>query len=109
MDANFWTEIYDTKTQNASKRNKSAFLHCDECKAWQGHEITCSKVTIEHIALLLKHARKQEELAKERGAKWLAHLQRLTGKIAILKHENNKLRKANEFMRKKLRDNGFME
>jgi len=102
MDANFWTEIYDTKTQNAGKRNTSAFRMCDECKAWQGHEITCSKVTIEHIAILLQHAREQEERAKERGAKWLAHLQRLTGKIAILKHENNKLRKANDELRKRL-------
>lgn len=95
----FYTEVYDAKTQNVKVRPKSAFKFCEECKRYQGHEATCSEVTVESIAVLLKNSRDAEQAARERAARWLEHLQRCTGKIALLKHENNKLRQANEKLR----------
>jgi len=96
MNSDFYTEIYDQKTQNVKIRPKSKLGICDECKGWSGHKVTCSKVTIERVKELLDTARKQEEAMRLKAARWLEHLQRTTGKIAILKHENNKLRWANE-------------
>jgi len=101
MNEAFYSEIYDAKTQNVRARPTSALRLCDECKAWQGHEITCSQVTIESIAKLLEHSRKSEQAMRDKAARWLEHLQRATGKIAILKHENNKLRKANDKLRER--------
>ena len=95
----FYSEIYDTKTQNVKVRPTSAFRMCEECKGWSGHEITCSQVTVESIAELLKQSRKSEQSMRDKAARWLEHLQRATGKIAILKHENNQLRKANDKLR----------
>lgn len=97
--SSFWSEIHDSKVENARQRPKSAFRYCDECKAWQGHEAKCSKVTVEALANLLKQARKNEESVRGKAARWLESLQIATGKNAILKHENNKLRKANNKLR----------
>ena len=100
--SNFWTEIHDHKVENTKTRPKSGYYLCDECKQWQGHDITCSKVDIESLARLLKQTRKNEESMRAKSARWLELLQIATGKNAILKQENNKLRKANEKLRKKL-------
>jgi len=96
MNSDFYTEIYDQKTQNVKIRPKANLGICDECKGWGGHKVTCSQVTIERVKRLLDTARKQEEVMRLKAARWLEHLQRATGKIAILKNENNKLRRANE-------------
>lgn len=96
----FWSEIYDSKQQRTEKRQKGAFRICDKCKEWQGHSIDCPEVTIESINNLLQRSRKNEEHAKEQAGRWLNQLKAAIGKIAILRHENNKLRAAN----KKLRD-----
>jgi hypothetical protein len=98
--ARTYTEIYDTKSNNTKIRPKGKFFYCNECKAWQGHEITCSQVTIESIATLLTHSRDAEQHARNRAAKWLDDANRLAGRVAIFRHENNKLRKANEKLRK---------
>jgi len=95
----FYTELYDAKTENVRVRPTSAHGLCPECKRWSGHEVACSKVTLEDVANLLKQSRKNEQHARDRAANWLSQLQRLTGKLAILRHENNRLRKANEQLR----------
>jgi hypothetical protein len=95
-----YTEIYDTKSGNMQIRPKGKFLYCKECKSWQGHEYTCSQVTIEAIATLLTDARDKEQHARDRATKWLDDANRLAGRVAIFRHENNKLRKANEKLRK---------
>ena len=97
----FYSEIYHAKTENVRVRPKSSmkFRVCEECKAWRGHEVTCSKVTVEAIAELLRQSRDSQEAMRAKAARWLEHLQRTTGKLAMLKHENNKLRKANEKLR----------
>lgn len=97
----FWTEIHDNKVSNVRNRPKSAFKLCEECEAWQGHELTCSKVTVESIAKLLAHSRACEELSRQRASRWLESLQTLTGKLAILKQENNALRRNYEKLKKK--------
>jgi hypothetical protein len=96
MNSDFYTEVYDQKTQNVKIRPKANLGICDECKGWGGHKVDCSQVTIERVKELLDTARKQEESIRLKAARWLEHLQRATGKIALLKHENNKLRWANE-------------
>ena len=101
INDHFYTEIYDAKTTNVRERQKSGVMSfCSECKQYSGHEVTCSKVTIESIARLLANSRKSEEAMRVKAARWIEHLQRLTGKLAILRHENNQLRKANEKLRK---------
>ena len=101
---NFYTEIYDTKVGNVKVRPTSAFIMCDECKHYGGHEVICSQVTVEGLAALLTQARKREQHYRDKAAEWLTQLQRLTGKMAILKNENNKLRAANEKLRKEKGD-----
>lgn len=98
-----YSEIYDTKTLNTRIRPKIYSGKCDECKEFNGHDVTCSKVTVEGIAKLLRVSRISEQVTRDRAARWLEQLQRLTGKLAILKHENNKLRRENEFLRGKRR------
>lgn len=67
-----------------------------------GHDPTCEKASRESLVVAavanLKTLVHQED-------KWLHALQQrqaMAGKLAILRHENNKLRKANENMRKAL-------
>lgn len=92
----FGSEIYDAKTENVRCRPKGPYVYCEKCKSWQGHEVTCSEVSVESIAMLLAQSRHNEQQIRDKAARWLESLQRLTGKLAVLKHENNKLRKANE-------------
>jgi len=96
MNSDFYTEVYDQKTQNVKIRPTSKFERCHECNGWSGHKLDCSQVTIERVKELLDTSREQEEVMRLKAARWLEHLQRATGKIALLKHENNKLRWANE-------------
>ena len=93
MSDSVWTEIHDKKKDRIGKRAKGPFVLCKKCGEWCGHNINCEEVSVESIASLLVTARRNEEWARERAAKFFEDLQRLSGKIAILKHENNKLRK----------------
>lgn len=95
MSDSFWTEIHDVKKSNIKNRPTSCFKMCHECGVWSGHEVTCSEVTVEAIADLLKFSRKNEQAMRDKAARWLNDLQIMTGKVAILKHENNKLRSEN--------------
>jgi len=45
---------------------------------------------------IAKTAQDAEELARKRADRYWKMLQQYQGKLAILKHENNKLRKAHE-------------
>lgn len=101
MSKEFYSEIYDTKTQNVKVRPVHGVGHCDECGKFAGHKTTCSKVTFDDLIRLILQSQKTEEAMRKKAARWLEHLQRATGKIAILKHENNKLRKENEMSEEK--------
>lgn len=94
MSSEFWTEVYDSKDQRVSSRMRS-YTFCDECRHHGGHTIECSKCDLEHLAVLLKRSQKSEEVARRRAAEWLAKVRELTGKLAMLRHENNKLRAEN--------------
>ena len=100
---NLYTEIYDTKSHRIRCRDKGPYHLCPKCKGWQGHELECEDVTVDGIALLLANSRAAEEAAWERAARYHTTLQIMAGKVAILRHENNKLRKANDKLRKELR------
>lgn len=96
-----WSEIYDSKDHRIANRDRGPIRFCDKCQQWQGHSIDCSEVTLEGLAALLMQARKNEQHARDRAANYLKHLKMMSGKLAMLKHENNQLRKNNERLSKK--------
>lgn len=95
-----YSELYDPKRMNVKVRPRRSSGLCSECKKRDGHEYTCSKVTIESMVTLVRQSRENEENIRGKAERWLTHLRRVIGKLALLKHENNKLRKANEKLRK---------
>jgi hypothetical protein len=90
--------IYDEKHHRVSDM-PGVWRLCDECLVRGGHTITCSQCTPEWLAYLANHAQAQEARARKNAGEYLAALQQMHGKIALLRHENNKLRKANERLR----------
>ena len=98
VNASWWNTIYDPK-EGRPLRDIPHTGTCKECGKWDGHRLDCSKVDIEQLAKMVLRSQKQEELAKERSKRHWEQLQRAIGKVAVLKHENNKLRKENERLR----------
>lgn len=90
--------IYDEKHLRIGTRPQSGGW-CEECQCYGGHRTICSQCTPEWMAYLAAHAQEQEARARKNAGEYLAALQKLHGKIAMLRHENNKLRKANERLR----------
>lgn len=95
VKASWWNTIYDPK-EGRPLREIPHTGTCKQCGMWDGHRLDCPTVDIEQLAKMVQYARKQEENAKERAKRYWDQLQRAIGKVAILKHENNKLRKKNE-------------
>jgi hypothetical protein len=94
-----WTELYDPKV--GRKLRQIPFQYkCDKCGEWNGHKLDCDAVDMEQLYRIAKQAQKAEEHARERADRYWQMLQQYQGKLATLKHENNKLRKANEKLRK---------
>ena len=91
-DADFGAEVYQTKVMRTKVQPFPVWRVCNECKARGGHEATCSQVSVESISALLEVSRRAEQKVRDQAARWLEALHGATGKIAILKHENNKLR-----------------
>ena len=90
-----YTELYDPKV--GRKLRQIPFGgKCDKCAEWNGHKIDCEKVDTEQLYRIAKSAQAAEEYARERADRYWKMLQQYQGKLATLKHENNKLRKANK-------------
>jgi len=100
-----WNALYEPKERRIAERSGYEFVRCDECKRFGGHEYTCSKCTHEDLIRLTLESRKAEDMARKLAAKYLAQLNLLAGKVAILKNENNKLRRANHKLKKASADN----
>jgi len=96
--ASYWTELYDPK-EGRPLRDIPELGMCPKCKKYDGHCLDCPEVTIEQMARIVINSQKQEEYAKTRSKRYWEQLQRAIGKVAVLRHENNKLRAANEKMK----------
>jgi len=90
-----WTELYDPK-EGRKLREIPIQFKCNECEQLSGHRIDCSSATKEQLYRIAKTAQDAESLARKRADRYWQMLQQYQGKLAVLKHENNKLRKANE-------------
>jgi hypothetical protein len=90
--------IYDEKHYRIATRPQWGGW-CEECKRHGGHTTICSQCTPEWMAYLATHAQDQEARARKYAAQCLSALKMMHGKVALLRHENNKLRKANERLR----------
>lgn len=98
-----WTELYDPK-EGRKLRQVPWIGRCGECGALNGHHLDCSKVTMETLGALVKNSQAAEESAREKADRYWRQVVQATGKLAIIRHENNKLRRANEKLRRELHD-----
>lgn len=103
LTGDYFDEVHDKK-QAATVQSQLTRKYCEHCKSRAGHEMDCPEVTIESINHLLRQARSNQKHAKDQAARYLNDLQRLTGKMAILKQENNKLRANNRKLTQQLKD-----
>lgn len=102
MAGAWWNQIYDPK-EGRPLRRIPPLGECKTCGQWNGHRLDCPEVTMEHLAKMVLHAQSSEESAKRTSKRYWEQLQRAIGKVAILRHENNKIRKANEKIRADLK------
>lgn len=93
-----WTELYSPKQERIANRREGPFGRCDECGQFRGR-----KVTREDLIRLAESAIEQEKWVRSRADRYWTALQTATGKLAMLRHENNKLRRANERLMKQVR------
>lgn len=98
-----WTELYSPKQERIANRREGPFFRCVECGMRSGHSSDCSKVTRDDLIRLAESSIEQEKWVRSRADRYWTALQTATGKLAMLRHENNKLRRANERLRKQVR------
>lgn len=91
-------DVYDDKHNRIINRPASGGW-CEECKCYGGHKTICKHCTPEWMAYLASKAQERETWARQRAAGYLVALQKMHGKLAMLRHENNVLRKANARLR----------
>ena len=96
-------ELYSPKENRIEHRAAAEYKYCTECKHYSGHDYTCSKCTNDDLIRIAVGARKAESHIRETAKKYWGLLQIFTGKVAVLRHENNKLRKANEKLREQVK------
>jgi hypothetical protein len=98
VTASWWNQLHDPK-EGRPIRDIPYTGTCKSCGKWDGHQLDCPEVSIEQLARMVKKAQHQEESAKKRSKRYWEQLQRAVGRVAMLRHENNKLRKANETLK----------
>ncbi len=96
---NWYNTIYDPKEGRCPKVRV-----CPLCNRWDGHKLDCPGMTMEAMGREVEGLGKQNDLARGQKNRYWVQLQRAVGKVAVLKNENNKLRKANLRYREQLRD-----
>ena len=94
-EQHIWTELYDPK-EGRKLREIPMQSKCQECEQLGGHRLDCSSASKEQLYRIAKTAQDAEAQARKRADRYWKMLQQYQGKLATLKHENNKLRKANE-------------
>ena len=96
-----YTELHDPK-DSKSKRWIASTGKCPDCGSWNGHALDCEKVNFKDLYELVKKSQRWEEHYRKLADRYWTMLCQRAGKVSILKHENNKLRKANDRLRKQL-------
>ena len=85
---------HDPKGERTVKAVESPVRFCDECRKFlPAHGAGCSKATVDDYGREMARAQKDEQWARKRARHWLGQCRLMHGKIAMLKHENNKLRR----------------
>ena len=85
---------HDPKGCRTSRAIESPVRFCAECREFlPAHGVGCSKATVDDYAREMARAQKDEQWARKRARHWLDQCRLMHGKIAMLKHENNELRK----------------
>ncbi len=86
-----YQEVFDVKL---TRTRNVLSPRCEKCYNWgHHHRPQCEYATRADALHHMDEARKREKNARESAAEWLQACRMMHGKIAILKHENNKLRK----------------
>ena len=102
-EQDIWVELYDPK-EGRKLREIPMQSKCQECEQFNGHRIDCSSATKEQLYRIAKTAQDAEAQARKRADRYWQMLQQYQGKLATLKHENSKLRKANERLNAAMKD-----
>ena len=102
-EQHIWTELYDPK-EGRKLREIPMQSKCQECEQLGGHRLDCSSASKEQLYRIAKTAQRREAQARKRADRYWKMLQQYQGKLATLKHENNKLRKANERLMATMKD-----
>lgn len=95
----WWNQLHDPK-EGRPIRDIPYTGKCGQCGEWDGHKLDCPAVDLEQLARMVKRAQKKEEEASKQAKRYWEQLQRAIGRVAVLRHENNKLRAANEKLRR---------
>ena len=98
-----WTELYDPK-KGRRLREIPYYGGSKVCKGARGHALDCPEITLESMASVIQRSQVAEEHTRTRADRYWNMVKEYQGKVAILKHENNTLRKANEQLRRTLSD-----
>jgi hypothetical protein len=87
----FYNEAFDVKLLRTRMVPNP---RCPKCHNWgHHHRPQCESATRGDALRHMEEAQKREKHARERAAEWMSACRQMHGKIAMLKHENNKLRK----------------
>lgn len=86
-----YSEAFDVKYQ---RTKLVAHPRCPKCFNWDNHHRPqCEDATREDALHHMDEAKKIEQWARDKAAQWLQACRQMHGKLAMLKHENNQLRK----------------
>ena len=88
-------EVYNEAFDVKLLRTRSVLSpRCEKCHNWgQHHRASCEYSTKADALHHMDEAKQREKWAREKAGQWLQACRQMQGKIAILKHENNELRK----------------
>lgn len=89
--AQIWAALHDPKI---AKYKTSLGGYCKKCRTF--HETFCKDATHAEIVDELAALLRQCEMSAKDREKWFCRARDMAGKFAIVKHENNKLRKKYE-------------
>ena len=93
-DSDAHSEAYDAKRQRiVYGGNKPWCPACSKYRASSLHARGCPKASVTDAIAWIEETEKWDRFHKERAAFWLNEVRKMHGKLAMLKQENNQLRK----------------